>query len=134
MRTFTKFIFLLLPFVLMSYDVQDDYIWHDLKVTATAYNSLASQTNSKPRITAFGDSLKPGLKVIAVSRDLYAKGLKYNTPVRIDGLEGVYYVKDKMPAHWKNKIDIYMGIDEKAAKVWGRRTVSIAYGELIEEK
>ncbi|MCR8667713.1 3D domain-containing protein [Aestuariibaculum sp. M13] len=133
MRTFSLFILLLLSFTLMSYDVQDDYVWHDLTVTATAYNSVESQTNSKPRITAFGDSLKPGIKVIAVSSDLYAKGLKYNTPVRIKGLEGVYYVKDRMPARWKNKIDIYMGTDVKAAKAWGRRTVSIAYGELIDE-
>ncbi|GAA4296900.1 3D domain-containing protein [Aestuariibaculum suncheonense] len=119
---------------MVSYDVQEDYVWHDLNVTATAYNSVASQTNSKPRITAFGDSLKPGLKVIAVSGDLYAKGLKYNTPVKIKGLEGVYYVKDRMPSRWKNKIDIYMGVDVKAAKAWGRRTVTIAYGELKKDE
>ncbi len=118
---------------LISYDIQDNYVWHDLKVTATAYNSLQSQTNSRPQITAFGDSLKPGLKVIAVSNDLYKKGLKYNTPVKIKGLEGIYYVKDKMPARWQNKIDIYMGVDVKAAKAWGRRTITIAYGELIDE-
>ncbi|MBD0822692.1 3D domain-containing protein [Aestuariibaculum marinum] len=113
--------------------MQDNYVWHDLKVTATAYNSLQSQTNSRPQITAFGDSLKPGLKVIAVSNDLYKKGLKYNTPVKIKGLEGIYYVKDKMPARWQNKIDIYMGVDVKAAKAWGWRTITIAYGELIDE-
>lgn len=54
-------------------------------------------------------------------------GLKHNTPVKIDGLEGIYLVKDKMHSRWKNKIDIYMGIDVKAAKQWGRKEVCIDY-------
>ena len=106
------------------------YTWHTLKVTATAYNSLAYQTNSNPHITAFGDSLKPGLRYIAVSRDLYRKGLKHNTPVKIEGFDSIYFVKDRMHYRWKNKIDIYMGVDVKAAKKWGRKKVTIAYGVL----
>ena len=77
-------------------EVKDIYDWKTLEVTATAYNSLAYQTNSNPQITAFGDSLKPGLKYIAVSRDLLKMGLKHNTPVKIEGFDGVYLVKDKM--------------------------------------
>lgn len=107
---------------------EENYIWDSMNVTATAYNSLAYQTNSNPHITAFGDSLKPGLKYIAVSRDLLKKGLTHNIPVKIEGFEGVYLVKDKMNARWTNKIDIYMGIDVKAAKQWGRRPVCIEYG------
>ncbi|MGC1204235.1 MAG: hypothetical protein WA839_05025 [Flavobacteriaceae bacterium] len=102
--------------------------WNSMEVTATAYNSLAYQTNSDPNITAFGDSLKPGLKYIAVSRDLYRLGLKENIPVKIEGLEGIYLVKDKMHSRWKKKIDIYMGVDVKAAKLWGRKRVCIDYG------
>ena len=109
-------------------DSEINYTWQTLEVTATAYNSLAYQTNSNPQITAFGDSLKPGLKYIAVSRDLLALGLKHNTPVVIEGLEGLYYVKDKMHYRWKKRIDIYMGTDVKAAKIWGRKKVQIAYG------
>jgi len=109
---------------------EDPYTWKPLKVTATAYNSLAYQTNDNPHITAFGDSLKPGLKYIAVSRNLLALGLDYNTPVKIEGLEGVYIVKDKMHHRWTNKIDIYMGTDVKAAKEWGRKKVTIQYGVL----
>lgn len=105
-----------------------NYIWDSKNVTATAYNSLAYQTDSDPHITASGDSLKPGLKYIAVSRDLFRQGLKYNIPVKIEGLEGIYIVKDKMHSRWKNKIDIYMGIDVKAAKQWGRKKVCIEYG------
>ena len=105
-----------------------NYIWDSKYVTATAYNSLAYQTDSDPHITAFGDSLKPGLKYIAVSRDLFRLGLKHNIPVKIEGLEGIYLVKDKMHSRWKNKIDIYMGVDVKAAKLWGRKKVCIEYG------
>tara|TARA_R110002072_G_scaffold17207_7_gene65749 strand:- start:1654 stop:2049 length:396 start_codon:yes stop_codon:yes gene_type:complete len=106
------------------------YKWNTLNVTATAYNSLANQTNSNPHITAFGDSLKPGLKYIAVSRDLLKLGLKHNTPVKIEGLEGIYLVKDKMHYRWKSRIDIYMGMDVKAAKQWGRKRLRIEYGIL----
>jgi len=107
---------------------EDNYIWDSLDVTATAYNSLAYQTNSNPHITAFGDSLIPGLKYIAVSRDLLKLGLKRNTPVKIEGLEGFYLVKDKMHYRWKKRIDVYMGIDVKSAKQWGRKRLCIEYG------
>nr|WP_321223547.1 hypothetical protein [uncultured Psychroserpens sp.] len=103
------------------------YEWKTIEVTATAYNSLAYQTNSNPHITAFGDSLKPGLKYIAVSRDLLKKGLEHNTLVKVDGLEGTYLVKDKMNRRFRNKIDLYMGTDVKAARKWGRRKVNISY-------
>ena len=104
--------------------------WKPINVTASAYNSLAYQTNSNPSITAFGDSLKPGMKCIAVSRDLLKIGLKHNTPVKIDGFEGIYLVKDKMNARWEKHIDIYMGTDVKAARNWGKKKVSITYGIL----
>ncbi|MBD0832000.1 3D domain-containing protein [Aestuariibaculum sediminum] len=116
----------------MSHDVQKKYLWHNIKVTATAYNSIKAQTNAHPQITAFGDSLKPGVKVVAVTQDLYEKGLKYNTPVKINGLQGVFYVKDRMASRWKNKIDIYMGVDVKAAKNWGKRHITITYGVPLE--
>ena len=106
---------------------QSNYEWKTMEVTATAYNSLAYQTSSNPHITAFGDSLKPGLKYIAVSRDLLKLGLKHNTYVTIEGLEGMYLVKDKMHSRWRNRIDVYMGIDVKAAKLWGRKKVNINY-------
>lgn len=109
------------------------YSWNSIEVTATAYNSLAYQTDSDPNITAFGDSLQPGKKYIAVSRDLLRLGLKHNIPVKIEGLEGIYIVKDKMNSRWSKKIDIYMGIDIEAAKLWGRKKVCIDYGIPISE-
>ncbi|MBJ7882462.1 3D domain-containing protein [Gelidibacter salicanalis] len=106
---------------------QPEEIWNSVTVVASAYNSTPAQTSSNPQITAFGDSLKPGKKYIAVSRDLLRKGLKHNTPVIIEGFEGVYLVKDKMHRKWRNHIDIYMGNDLEAAKQWGRRKVCIDY-------
>lgn len=116
---------------LSFYNCKDDepsnYKWKSLEVTATAYNSLGYQTNNNPFITAFGDSLKPGVRYIAVSRDLLKLGLTHNTLVKVEGLEGTYLVKDKMHYRWRNKIDIYMGTDVKHAKEWGKRKVNISY-------
>jgi len=97
-----------------------------LKVTATAYTSHVGQTDSTPNIAAWGDRLKPGMKVIAVSRDLLNDyGLKHKQKVRIKGLEGEYLVLDKMNKRWRKKIDIYMGMNKKKAFRWGRRKVEI---------
>lgn len=97
-----------------------------LKVTATAYTSHVAQTDSTPNIAAWGDRLKPGMKVIAVSRDLLkVYGLKHRQKVRIKGLEGEYLVLDKMNKRWRKKIDIYMGKNIKKAFRWGRRKVEI---------
>ncbi len=105
----------------------DPYEWRTMEVTATAYNSLAYQTSSNPHITAFGDSLKPGLSYIAVSRDLLSMGLSHNTLVKIEGFDETFLVKDKMNRRWRNRIDIYMGTDVKAARAWGKRQVTISY-------
>ena len=101
-----------------------------LEVTATAYNSVNSQTKEgDPTLTAWGDTLKPGMKAIAVSRDLIDDGLTHGTEVQIDGLPGTYIVRDKMNKRWEKKIDIYMGLDIKAAKEWGKRTVTISWDD-----
>ncbi|WP_064606287.1 3D domain-containing protein [Photobacterium sp. J15] len=96
-----------------------------LRVTATAYNSVRAQTNDNPSIAAWGDRLKPGMKAIAVSRDLLKMGITHGTRVKISGLPGEYVVLDKMNKRWSRKIDIYMGTDVRAAKKWGRRKVTI---------
>ncbi len=104
------------------------YDWLPLKVTATAYNSIPGQTSYKhPKITAWGDSIKPGVKWIAVSRDLLKKGLTHNTMVKLDTFQGIYLVKDKMHQRWQNRIDIYMGENVEKAKEWGRKKITIRY-------
>jgi 3D (Asp-Asp-Asp) domain-containing protein len=100
---------------------------HELEVTATAYNSLPEQTNSDPTLTAWGDRLRPGMKSIAVSRDLIELGLSHGVEVENVGLKGRYVVRDKMAKRWRRKIDIYMGRDKTAALEWGKRKVTIRW-------
>ena len=96
-------------------------------VTATAYNSLPAQTLGHPAEAAWGDTLKPGMHAIAVSRDLLDSGLTYRTKVTIDGLKDTFLVLDKMNRRWKKKIDIYMGVSRKDALEWGKREVTIRW-------
>ncbi|TCK16554.1 3D domain-containing protein [Marinobacterium mangrovicola] len=105
----------------------------ELKVKASAYNSVAEQTNAQPAIAAWGDELRPGMKVVAVSRDLLRDGLTYGTKVRIEGLKGLYVVMDKMNKRWSRKIDIYMGENVEAALEWGVRDVTIYWQDPASE-
>ena len=98
-----------------------------LAVTATAYTSTRCQTDKTPFLAAWNNRLKPGVKSIAVSRDLLDMGLTNGTYVTINGLRGRYKVLDKMNKRWKKKIDIYMGTDLKKAKRWGKRKVTIRW-------
>ncbi|WP_299123101.1 hypothetical protein [uncultured Winogradskyella sp.] len=106
---------------------EEGCVKNSFEVTATAYNSLAYQTSKNPHITAFGDSLKPGLRYIAVSRDLLDSGLVHNTKLKIEGFDSLFTVKDKMNKRWRKRIDIYMGIDVKKAKKWGKKKVNIEF-------
>ena len=100
-----------------------------LEVTATAYNSVESQTKKgDPLTAAWGDKLKPGMKAIAVSRDLLeVEGIDHGTQVKIEGLPGKYKVLDKMNKRWEKKIDIYMGNDVQEAREWGKQEVEITW-------
>lgn len=97
-----------------------------LRVTATAYTSHRNQTDSTPFLAAWNNRLRPGMKIIAVSRDMLTRyGMKNGTKVRIGGLRGYYTVRDKMNKRYKKRIDIYMGLDRRRALRWGRRSVVI---------
>lgn len=69
-----------------------------LKVTATAYTSRVMETDSSPFDAAWGDTLTPGIKSIAISSDLEELGLTHGSDVRIEGLPGKYRVLDRMHA------------------------------------
>lgn len=106
-----------------------------MQVTATAYTMDESETKKgNVGLAAWGDQLEPGMKVIAVSGDLIAKGLDHNTKVRIKGLDGTYVVRDKMNKRWKNKIDIFMGNDREKALKWGKRKVTIYWRSSSQDK
>lgn len=98
-----------------------------LTVTASAYTSCKRETDTTPYLAAWNNQLKPSVKSIAVSRDLLKLGLTNGTKVKISGLKGHYMVLDKMNKRWKKKIDIYMGCNNKRARKWGKRTVTIVW-------
>ena len=101
---------------------------HRLRVTATAYSSHRRQTDSTPFLAAWNNRIRPGMKIIAVSRDLLWKyGLKNGTRVRIGGLSGYYRVRDKMNKRYRRRIDIYTGVNRRRALKWGRRSVVISW-------
>jgi 3D (Asp-Asp-Asp) domain-containing protein len=99
----------------------------EIQVTATAFNSVADQTDAQPRLTASGDRLRPGMRVIAVSRDLERAGLTFGKRVEIEGMDGEWVVLDRMAPRWQRKIDVYMGNDIAAARRFGERTVRIRW-------
>jgi len=99
-----------------------------IRVTATAYTSHPGQTDKTPFLAAWNNKLRPGMKVIAVSRDLIKKyGLTNGVKVKLKGLPGYYVVRDKMNKRFRNKIDIYMGLNKKKALKWGKRKITISW-------
>lgn len=103
------------------------------KLTATAYNSLPYQTRpgTPGNIAAWGDTLEPGMKSIAVSRDLIDSGYVHGARVLIEGFEGdTFVVLDKMNYRFRRRIDIYMGVDVKKARNFGRQSKWVC---LLEE-
>ena len=126
-KNFFWVILILLFFINCNERVEEECNIKMFQVTATAYNSLEYQTSSNPHITAFGDSLIPGMRYIAVSRDLLDSGLVHNVKVKLEGFDSLFTVKDKMNRRWRKRIDIYMGIDVKKAKKWGKKEINIEY-------
>jgi LysM repeat protein len=99
-----------------------------LRVTATAYSSHHSQTDKTPFLAAWNNRIRPGMKIIAVSRDMLTRyGLRNGSKVKIGGLSGYYTVRDKMNKRYKKRIDIYMGVNRRRALRWGRRSVMLYY-------
>jgi len=101
---------------------------HKLRVTATAYTSHRKQTDKTPFVAAWNNRLRPGMRIIAVSRDLLSRyGMRNGTKVRIGGLPGYYVVRDKMNKRFRRRIDIYMGKNRRRALKWGKRSVIISW-------
>lgn len=62
-----------------------------------------------------------------MSRDLKEQGLACGTEVEISGLDGTWTVSDLTARRHKQRIDIYMGRDIKAARRWGVQEVQITW-------
>lgn len=98
-------------------------------VKVTAFNSTPAQTDDRPNETACGDHIAPGDRIVAVSRDLKAEGLACGSKIRIEGMDGSWKVADSMAARHKQRVDIYMGNDVKAARQWGVKEREIRWEE-----
>lgn len=98
---------------------------HTRTVTATAYTSAVSQTDSTPYTPACGGDLRDGTPTVAVSNDLWKAGLRCGRVIMIRGQQ--FTVRDKMHKRWSNRIDIYHGDDLAAARAFGKRRLEINY-------
>ena len=109
-------------------------------VRATGYNSMPSQTDASPNVTATGTTTRFG--VLAVSRDLLGADLPYGSLVRIRDLGGygdgrgagrfqtvldrqdLFIVEDTMHARKRKQVDVWFG-DHASALAWGVRQVEV---------
>lgn len=88
-------------------------------VTATAYTSLAAQTDSTPFITASGSTTRFG--VVATNY------LPFGTCVRLPELYGdqVFVVEDRMHAHYGSyRIDVWLPTNDEA-KQFGAKQLAM---------
>ncbi len=116
----------IIPIVSLAY--KKKRFTKSIRLTATAYTSHKDQTDDTPFLAAWNNRIKPGMKIIAVSPDLIKKyGLTNGTRVKIKGLKHHYVIRDKMNAKWKNRIDIYMGLNKYQAYQWGKREVTLIW-------
>jgi len=107
----------------------DDPEMKCMEVRASAYNSVASQTRlgTDGNITAWGDTLKPEIPSVAISRDLIDSGMVHGTMIYIEGFKEPFKVNDKMNRRYKNKIDLHLGTDVKAARNFGNQKLNICF-------
>ena len=82
----------------------------------TAYTSRKSETDSHPYIMADGTTLKGTTQCVLANNKL-----DFGTKVKVQGL-GTCLVRDRMAKDkGDNHFDVYMGIDAKRAKEFGRQ-------------
>ena len=95
----------------------------DLTVTATIYHATIKQTDSTPDRTATNFKINmnnpESHRIIAVSRDLEAKGFKMNSTVLISNagdMDGLWIIRDRMNKRWTNRIDFLVDETMKGGK------------------
>lgn len=107
-----------------------------MQVKASAYNSVTNQTRagSDGTITAWGDTLRPDTKSVAISRDLLDSGMVHGTMIYIEGFKEPFKVNDKMNRRFTNKIDLHLGTDVQAAREFGNQELNICFEQPEEEQ
>ena len=106
---------------------------------ATGYNSLESQTDDTPFITAIGSQTRPG--IVAISRDLLAGSIPYGSLVRLKDLggyygggygefqdmldaQGLFVVEDTLHRRKTQQVDVWFESYYEALQ-WGIRKVEV---------
>ena len=110
------------------------------ELRATAYNSLSSQTDSTPHITATGARTRFG--IVAVSRDVLSADIPYGSLIRIRDLgnyytgrgagryqqlldgHGLFIVEDTMHPRKRKQVDVWFEA-LSSAREWGVRRVEV---------
>lgn len=109
------------------------------ELRTTAYNSMVSQTNAQPFITATGARTDWG--IVAVSRDLLGSDLPYGSLLRLRDLGAyanganpgqyqalldahLFVVEDTMNIRKRQQLDIWFD-DYASALAWGVRRVEV---------
>ncbi|MHB8137309.1 MAG: hypothetical protein ACYDGO_02845 [Smithellaceae bacterium] len=91
-------------------------VWaEDIKISVTGYTMKECYQNKGK--TASGELVRHG--IVAVSRDLEAKGLKLGTKIKIGNM-GTFVVKDRTSRKNRSNIDIFMTSYTKAIR-FGRQ-------------
>jgi hypothetical protein len=94
-------------------------------VDVGAFATPLREPGAEPWRGSWGDELRPGMKVLAVSPDLVARGLGRGTRVRIEGLPPSYRVRHELGAGTHERVEIFMGTDAEAARRWHERRAQI---------
>ena len=106
---------------------------------ATGYNSLESQTDDTPFITAIGSQTRPG--IVAISRDLLGGSIPYGSLVRLKDLggyygggygtfqdkldaQGLFIVEDTLHRRKTQQVDVWFETYDEAIQ-WGIRKVEV---------
>ena len=106
---------------------------------ATGYNSLESQTDDTPFITAIGSTTRPG--IVAISRDLLGGSIPYGSLVRLKDLggyygggygtfqdkldaQGLFIVEDTLHQRKTQQVDVWFETYSEAIQ-WGIRKVEV---------
>ena len=87
-------------------------------VTVSAYSASFDETDDSPNVPAAGGFNKIGQ--IAVSRDLFKRGWKFNKTIIIDNL-GTFVVRDVMNKRFTKRVDVFLTNKWKAKRFGVKR-------------
>lgn len=112
-----------MKYLILSTLLMSKMLTSELRVTATIYHATIKQTDSTPDRTATNFKINmnnpESHRIIAVSRDLEAKGFKMNSIVVVSNagdMDGLWVIRDRMNKRWTNRIDFLVDETLKGGK------------------